>query len=221
MKLGNIFRLLEQRYHAVLTMLDRFMLPVAVVDRDRRLILANRSLETVFSRKDGIGADHYGHLRLWDGEAQLDLHRAIDTLSATARGDGGDAVHLITARRPSGDHPLCLEVSPIRDTNRELDRGLYGAFVKVYDPACHPVVEVSSLSAVYGLTDAETSVTMMLVNGLDVETIAQTREASPATVRTQIKSILHKTDSASRADLIRRAVSAHLPVQDQSGDSAG
>lgn len=59
----------------------------------------------------------------------------------------------------------------------------------------------------FGLTGAETDVAARLVAGQDAGAIARARGTTPATVRTQIKTLLRKTDLHSRSDLIRLTAS--------------
>jgi len=51
-----------------------------------------------------------------------------------------------------------------------------------------------------------------MVDGLNTDEIAEMRGASPNTVRTQVKSVLSKTGSSNRTALVRKALSAHLPI---------
>nr|WP_255616854.1 helix-turn-helix transcriptional regulator [Aurantimonas sp. VKM B-3413] len=54
----------------------------------------------------------------------------------------------------------------------------------------------------YGLTKAEASIAALLKEGVSVKAIAEQRSGSEATVRTHIKSILHKTGTKRQAELV-------------------
>ncbi|MGP1395524.1 MAG: helix-turn-helix transcriptional regulator [Inquilinaceae bacterium] len=213
-KLAQVFMRLKARFQAVLTALDRYAVPVVIVDSERKVIIQNHSADSIMALKSGLYLDSWGHLRLYDAEADGRLALAARAASATAAGENNTPESVFTAARREGGDPLCLEVSPLRDSDRELEPGFKGALVKIYDPMHHPALCIDAFATVYGLTDAEMSVARLLVNGASTDEIADTRSCSPATVRTQIKTILHKTDSRTRTDLIRRALSAHMPILD-------
>lgn len=59
------------------------------------------------------------------------------------------------------------------------------------------------LAAHYGLTEAELEVIKQLVKGLSAREIAEGRGTSPHTVRSQIKTVLSKTEVSSQGALIR------------------
>jgi DNA-binding CsgD family transcriptional regulator len=55
----------------------------------------------------------------------------------------------------------------------------------------------------YGLTPAETEIANALLTGFSLEEIAQLRKVSIATVRSQMKGLMGKTDTQRQGDLIR------------------
>ena len=70
------------------------------------------------------------------------------------------------------------------------------------------------ISDAFGLSASEAEITGMLVEGLDLNDIAQARGRTVATVRTQLKSILKKTHTHSQNALLRlcTVLSAHMPA---------
>jgi DNA-binding NarL/FixJ family response regulator len=212
-KLANVFRRLKARFRAVLTVLDRYAVPVFVVDQQGNIIVSNDSADIIISQENGVGRDAQGRIRLSDSIAQTKLLDAVRSACATAIGDSDKAQSIFNAQRKTRDDPFCIEVSPLRDTDLELAGSLFtGALVKIYDPGYHPVIRIEAFATVYGLTTTEMSIAELLVHGAKTEEIAEIRGTSPATVTTQIKAILHKTGSQNRTDLVRRALSAHLPI---------
>jgi DNA-binding CsgD family transcriptional regulator len=211
-KLSNVFSRLKARFQAALIALDRYAVPVAVVDGQGRVVLRNASADGLIARDSGVAVSESGRLRLSDWDADARLRAAIAAASLTAIGEGAAAETVLTARKPGSVDPLGLEISPLRDADRELERGFTGALVKIYDPSFHSVRRIDAFATIYGLTDAEMSVARLLVNGAEQGEIADIRGTSPQTVRTQIKAILQKTGCKTRTDLVRRALSAHLPI---------
>jgi DNA-binding CsgD family transcriptional regulator len=70
------------------------------------------------------------------------------------------------------------------------------------------------METLFDLTDAESKVLELIVSGSSTDEIAQTRAVSPNTVRSQIKSLLEKTGSSQRADLVRLAAAVNPPIKD-------
>jgi len=212
-KLANIFKQLKSQFHAVLKVLDRYAVPVFVVDQQGHVVIANDSAEVIISQQNGVQRDQQGRIRLSDSDAQTRLLGAIRGACASAIGDSNQTESIFNAQRLTRDDPFCIEVSPLRDTDMELAGSFFsGALVKIYDPAYHPVIRIEAFGTVYGLTPTEMSIAELLVHGAKTDEIAEIRGTSPATVSTQIKTILHKTGSQTRTDLVRRALSAHLPI---------
>lgn len=56
----------------------------------------------------------------------------------------------------------------------------------------------------FGLTTAEADVALALFEGLSPTEIAERREVSPLTVRSQVKTVLAKTEAARQSDLVRK-----------------
>jgi len=70
------------------------------------------------------------------------------------------------------------------------------------------------ISDAFGLSASEAEITGMLVEGRDLNDIAEIRGRTVATVRTQLKSILKKTHTHSQNELLRlcTVLSAHMPA---------
>jgi DNA-binding CsgD family transcriptional regulator len=63
------------------------------------------------------------------------------------------------------------------------------------------------LSVLFGFTSSEVEVANGLLAGLSLEQIAESREVSQGTTRTQLKSLLHKTGTRRQGELIRLLLS--------------
>lgn len=88
-----------------------------------------------------------------------------------------------------------------RGASQDLDH-----FVVHHEGVEYAVIAASPprLALPEGLTDAETSVLMLVLAGLSNEQIARARGRSLRTVANQIASIFEKTGTASRGELITR-----------------
>ena len=97
-----------------------------------------------------------------------------------------DRTLLLQVRMVKGDDPFALVVSSELGWPASLDHTLHEAF---------------------GLSPSEIDVVRGLVASRSVREIAQERDRSVETVRTQIKAILHKTETRGQAELVRVCLS--------------
>ena len=81
------------------------------------------------------------------------------------------------------------------------------------------MISTSGLERLYSLTVAEGDVARMVAEGIETGDIADSRNVSPDTVRTQVKRILAKTGAANRAQLVRLAHSVNPPIDRLPPDS--
>jgi DNA-binding CsgD family transcriptional regulator len=100
----------------------------------------------------------------------------------------------------AGMGPKARSTHP-HDADRALDH-----YVVEVDGVEYAVIAMAApqLALPEGLTDAETSVLMLVLAGLSNEQIASARGRSLRTVANQVASILEKTRTASRGELIAR-----------------
>ncbi|HEY3846996.1 MAG TPA: LuxR C-terminal-related transcriptional regulator [Acetobacteraceae bacterium] len=66
-----------------------------------------------------------------------------------------------------------------------------------------PQLRPGLLSDLYGLTHAEAAVAASLGGGMTAEDVARRRQVSLDTVRTQVRTVLRKTNAANLRDLER------------------
>ncbi len=211
-RLANVFQTLKQHFNAVLSVMDKYLVPVVIVDANARRIVSNKSADTIIDNEGLVRFDPTGRLYLLNNTGNERLRAAISTASYTASGHESAPVDAIQVPKANGQDTLWIEVAPLRDTDQELESHFQGAIIKIYDPSYHPHISIDGFGAIFNLTDGEMGVARLMVDGLSTDEIAEMRGASPNTVRTQIKSVLSKTRSSNRTALVRKALSAHLPI---------
>ena len=111
-----------------------------------------------------------------------------------------DAGGSLIARRD--EHYLHLIVQPWRGGDR-LFPGRLKAIVTISDPAARLRSRADLLSGLFGLTPAETRVSMLLAEGLDPSEIATRMRITTHTVRSHLKSIYGKTSVGRQSQLVR------------------
>lgn len=75
------------------------------------------------------------------------------------------------------------------------------------------------LKSAFNLTQAEAEITRMVTEGMSLSAVAEHRQSSLATVRTQMRSIFQKTETHGQTELVRMAI-AFVALYDKVDDSA-
>jgi DNA-binding CsgD family transcriptional regulator len=197
--------------------LDALSLSIILVDPDLRVIFANMASADLLGRRgSGLSLRHTGP---WQGSHSCrltarhhDEHAALKAfVAAAAAGQPGGALRLRGRDQP-GDATASLAVlvspAPARlvvPANSPTHHGLVEgvAMVIARDIAAPLTPPAPLLRELFGLTPAEAAVAISLLGGRTAEEVALARQASLDTVRSQIRSLLRKTDAANLRDLER------------------
>lgn len=211
-EVARAFTKLKMRFNAVLGALDRFRLAIFLALPSGELLHANAAAMALAGAGKGVSIAGSRLIKLADDEATARLGDAIMRMSATANGQNDDAAISFKSSKIGGGEDYLIDVSPLRDTPGELDPQFRGAFISMLDPDDPPPISLNGLAALYGLTSAETKIVHALVLGHSASEIADQRNVTLDTVKSQIKSIYAKTPAGGRADLVRVAMSINLPI---------
>jgi len=208
-ELQRTFTLLESRHRAALQALDRLDIGVLITTGEGTLVLANRIGQELLAERDALRPGPKGNVA---GGAEL--ASSIAAVVATAESQGDTAEKVLGISRRSGRTPLLATVSPLRDCGGGPSSSFRGAIVFVIDPENTRSITTRGMDLLFDLTDAESKVLELVVSGSSTEEIAQMRSVTLHTVRSQIKSLLEKTRSSHRADLVRLAAVVNPPITD-------
>ena len=211
---SRLYDSIRLRYQAVLAVLDRVNVGLLLVRPNGNIIISNQTADEIIFDSPWIKLSKEGYLELKDSGSQVLLKKAIDEISSTASGQGNDTKRLIMAAGPSDVNNILLEVTPLRDSEIELEKGFYGALIMLVDPNREAVSNINALTLLYSLTPAESEIAEMISAGKSNKDIADERTVSPDTIKSQIKSLYLKTQSTNRAGLMRRLISIALPFND-------
>lgn len=219
-ELTRPFQLLKIRFQGVLSALNHLNIGLLLLSESGAVVVKNAEAERILDLKDGLSIDSGGRLRARAGSGDEVLGAAVAAAVSTAKAEGNDSGTLLAVARPSLSDSFLLSVAPLIDSTLGLSDGLRGAMVFIIDPQNRAVISTAGMEALYDLTSAEASVCRLLVDGHPTQDIADMRNVGLETVRTQVKSILGKTRSAKRADVVRLALTVNLPV-DQPEETGG
>ena len=185
--------------------LDGFATGLMICGRDGGILFANRVAQSLAADQHGL-AIRNGRMVILDPRAAERFAAALELATGSAPGPEDGRPQEFTAPRRAGGPPLVFVVTPLRSGSDLLD-ALAPPRACVYlldgqlggaDPEA-----LDRLRRQYGLTASEAAIAGALICGQTVQEIATLRGVSIATIRTQVKVVLEKTQSSGQADLFR------------------
>lgn len=211
-ELNRFFNILQTKYQAALAALDRVKIGVCVTDPGGNVVLANDEADRIFTLNDGIwlGADRR-FLCAKDANTAA-IMDAVDAVAKTACGQSLCNGRLLAVERRSASKPFLIEVVPLRDSLQEIERAFAGAMVSIIDPDNTRAFSTENVKSLYGLSAAEAAVCRLLVDGATNEAVADMRNVSVETVRSQTKAIYSKLNVRGRVGLIREVLTLNPPI---------
>ena len=212
LEINRFYTPLRERYRAVLAALDNVELGLCITDTKGNLVVANTYAQDLFEQKDGILVTREGYLGCRNEDEKQKLRAALTQVGNTAAGQNSTSEIQIIISRALGNDPILAIVSPLRDAEVELDRGLAGCMVTFVDSARSSHARIPSFAEAYALTKAETAIANLMAGGGTAREIADARGVSPETAANQIKSVLSKTASRNRAQFLWKVFQFSPPV---------
>jgi len=192
-ELSRAFDILKSQYNAVLAALDHVEVGMCIAASSGDIIVSNAEANRILDEKDGIKLSANKQLCCGDDERNAELLEAIQQTSRTASGEDNTHELLFTSDRRSGKSPILVEVAPLRDYAEEIERDYSGALVTLIDPSNSKPFNVERVIAAYKLSKIEGTVCKLLVEGHTYPEMADIRNVSPETIKTQVRAVLQKT----------------------------
>lgn len=178
---------------------------MALVDRDCRLLLANRSASRLLESGDGLALSH-GRITAARREQVDHLRDLVDGICTGVGIEGDEGAGVMTIDRGDGARPLSIKVAPVQlDPSNE---GSKVAAVFIRDLEIRQSVPPEVIAKLFGLTFAEARVVAELVKGKRPQEVADDLGVSLNTVRNQLKQIFSKTNTGRQSELISLVLSS-------------
>ena len=187
----------EERARNAEAMLDVSETASILLDSDGRILHMNQAAKHLTLHSDGLclRADR---VQPTDRSRRAEFGALITACAASDLGHPGGALAL---NRSTSTRPLQLLIAPVRLSDQ------LGSPVRILILATDPDRAIdlpdAVLRQIYGLTPAETGIANALLSGASLDQAAQLRSVSVATVRSQMKNLLGKTNTQRQGDLIR------------------
>lgn len=202
----EFIRLRVQEY-AVYAMFDQLIIGLILLDTKSRPVYTNPTARSILKTHPALKTQG-GKIATSKYEDVIKLENLIS--SAMNNNDietmrGG----VLGLHHPDSALPLLLLAIPVSDLKVAFQSTVEGAHVALFisDPERSQPISADALVETFELTRAEAGVTVSLVNGLSPKEIANAKNVSLETVRSQLKAVYRKTCTSSQADLIRLLLS--------------
>jgi DNA-binding CsgD family transcriptional regulator/PAS domain-containing protein len=197
LRIRHALGLAENRARNAEAMLDASTTASILLDEAGRIVHMNEAAQAIALASDGFGV-RADRIVPTQPSLRAEFNALVTACAASDLGHPGGALALA---RPSLKRPLQALITPVRLNEK------YRSSVRVLMLATDPEHAVNFPDAVlrktYGLTPAETEIANALLTGFSLEEIARLRKVSIATVRSQMKGLMGKTDTQRQGDLIR------------------
>ena len=205
--LALAYRLLSRtrRYEALADAIDRFPTGVVLLDARGQVVTASRAAREIFEACDGLSLVD-GTPCATDPASDAALRRALDAaIGATASRDAESTV--VSIARRSGKRPYPTMLSPLRPHSGERTLGDAAVVLYVSDLDRGRLRRREALRKLYGLTDAEAHLVVLLCQGRSLEEAATERGVTANTARSQLKQAFAKTRTSRQSELVRLVLS--------------
>jgi len=170
---------------------------VILLDASARPIWVNRAADRILTANDGLVLAQ-NVLRAGSTESSRTLTALL--MGVIARRGGASALRI---ERPSQEEPYILFAAPLAPHRLWPGAAEAAAIVIISDPGIHSSAAGPLLTAMYGLTPAETRVALLVGSGQSLSEAAQALNVSQNTVHTHLQRVFRKTGARRQAELAR------------------
>lgn len=199
---------LELRVRDLENALDQISSSLVLIDVTCKVVFVNKNARTVLDRRDGLALQN-GRLAA-NVTAENDNLRSIlakAVLVSTGKSSRNPgAMQVSRASKKS----LKLIVAPFRSDDFVMP-GRAVAIVFMNDPDEKPAPPLEVLRVLFNLTPAEGRLAISLLDGNSLSESADLNKVGQETVRSQIKSIFHKTGTRRQGELLRLLAGVSIP----------
>ncbi len=201
-----------------LAALEQLTAAFLVLDRARRIIHTNQAARTLLAAADGFASDGGGLAAATPG-VTAKLQTTLDM--ACSRPGQAPLSGALRLPRPSGRASLALVALPLLQGGVTQAGPGWGAapaiLVCVTDPQADARPPDAQLVALFGLTQAEAALAGGLLAGQELRDIAEQSGRSIHTVRSQLATLMAKTDTGRQSELVR--LLSRLPMSERTAPS--
>ncbi|MDU9006978.1 helix-turn-helix transcriptional regulator [Sedimentitalea todarodis] len=189
----------------LLESLNGLAIGMCLIDRERRILVKNLEFDRQLEEYDVFELDRRGCIRLRNDRAMQAASTMLSSFHHHGHHGARPRKEAITVQPKSHTHNLCIDVCPVENIDGSVSQRNGASIIYSLDTAIPVTIDSQKLTDLYQLTKTESSMLLHLCEGLTNPQISQRVGKSVHTVNTQIKSLLSKTATANRTQLLRLA----------------
>lgn len=203
MELGRPVAAASQDRKKLMDVLNRLTIGVCVVDANGAVEVKNTEFDRQAEEYGAFSLDRANRLRLHKQANHQHFSRLLQDALNHGQFGARPRKEAILVETEEAAGTLCIEVTPMKNLDEIGNRPLNGALIISRDTTQEMTIDMEFARQAFDLTSAESAVVDMVCQGLTNSEIASRRERSVDTVNAQMKSILSKTRSVNRTQLVR------------------
>ncbi|WP_322056279.1 helix-turn-helix transcriptional regulator [Paraburkholderia sp. J63] len=192
--------------------IDRMLVGMVTLDESGAIMSTNSVADEILAESDGLRIAH-GAVEAMDNQENRTLQRLIRHAMMGHFGTAGPLVEAMPVTR-SGDRPklgVLVRTVPLSDWSED-NRRRPATVLFLRDPDRKSQRSQEIVRKLFDLTPAETSLALLLTNGLTLEEAAEELGISKNTARAHLRSIFSKTGVTRQATLVRILLGSVVPL---------
>jgi pimeloyl-ACP methyl ester carboxylesterase/DNA-binding CsgD family transcriptional regulator len=186
---------IDEQHNVVLSLLDRMPIALVLVDAKARVIETNTLADEMLSSESGLNVKS----NVLDSGIESN-ERLLETIEQMSKHDHaitpGQALSITDEQTKNN---IMLFIAPLKQHDSQ-QKASVAVFIS--QRKAQPLSLPQQFAELYSLTNKEQNVTEQLVRGLSIKEISEETSVSQHTVRSQVKSVLHKTQTSRQAELV-------------------
>ncbi|MBB5329437.1 DNA-binding CsgD family transcriptional regulator [Edaphobacter lichenicola] len=179
---------------------DRLPTALVLVNLKGRPVLVNAAARAICDKRDGLVLSHSEVAAQKPSENSRLRAAILLAIRAVTEKTHPSVAGLVISRNRG--RPLQISVVPLISRDADVPQEAV-ATIFISDPDCHDGAAPSVLREMYRLSHAETRLAILLLEGKSLREAADLLEIGWETVRTQVKSLFHKTGTKRQGELVR------------------
>lgn len=181
---------------------DQLAVGAIILDEKGKVLETSQVARNLLDAQDGIRLK-YGILHVGTNTDTAELRRMIaESLRAQGRAEP-TLVKALRIARPSGRTDLGIVVRSIPPSEWSEGKSCPAAVIFISDPEQEAQAPQEVVRQLFGLTPAETSLALLLANGLTLQEASEDLDISRNTARAHLRSIFSKTGVTRQTMLVR------------------
>jgi len=198
---------LQRRFDNIIGSLDLLQIGVCVLSKTGTIVFSNAEFNRQVETYSVLRITSDRKLELGRSELRHELAAMRSDIACHGRWGARPHKEAIISENDVHARALCIEVCPLTSIDDLNESHLEGHIIYSLDSALAVNIDAGMVARAFQLTRAKQEVLGLLSEGLTNADISDRREKSIETVNSQVKSILAKTNSANRTQLLRLVTS--------------